>query len=120
MTIIRWVLGRIILLLDFLTSPKPAHHSQEVQAKLDARTAKLTLYHFQACPFCVKVRRVMRANNLNIETRDTKRSAHAAKELLAGGGTPKVPCLKIENDGETKWLYESSDIVAYLNTTVMA
>jgi glutathione S-transferase len=37
------------------------------------------------------------------------------QELLEQGGKVKVPCLRIEQDGQVKWLYESNDIIAYLN-----
>lgn len=39
-------------------------------------------------------------------------AAHAA--LIAGGGRQTVPCLYIGDDVERTWLYESADIVAYL------
>lgn len=35
--------------------------------------------------------------------------------MLAGGGRIKVPCLRIDEGGETRWIYESEDIVAYLD-----
>ncbi|MCA7113286.1 hypothetical protein LGL75_14005 [Staphylococcus aureus] len=28
-----------------------------------------------------------------------------------------MPCLRIEENGQTRWMYESSDIVAYLEKT---
>ncbi|HAI96784.1 MAG TPA: glutaredoxin, partial [Methylococcaceae bacterium] len=31
-----------------------------------------------------------------------------------GGGKLKVPCLRIEEDGKVSWMYESSDIINYL------
>ncbi len=43
-----------------------------------------------------------------------KNDSVARDELLAGGGKVKVPCLKITQGGEEKWMYESSDIVSYL------
>ena len=30
------------------------------------------------------------------------------------GGKVKVPCLRIEEAGGTRWMYESNDIIAYL------
>ena len=43
------------------------------------------------------------------------RQQSSREELLAGGGTIKVPCLRITDDaGDTSWMYESSDIIAYL------
>jgi glutathione S-transferase len=96
-------------------SPRVTQRDPEIQAGIDAQTASLKLYQYEACPFCVKVRRAMKRNTLSIETRDVKRSASAREELLAGGGNLKVPCLRIENErGQAEWLYESSDIVRYL------
>nr|WP_239017376.1 glutaredoxin [Seongchinamella sediminis] len=51
---------------------------------VDQQTAGLALYQYEACPFCVKVRRAMKRNGLNIETRDVKRSDSAREELQAG------------------------------------
>ncbi|MBY4675103.1 glutaredoxin family protein [Marinobacterium arenosum] len=114
MAVIRWILGRIILLLNFIFSPRSPKRPAEEQAKLDQATANLALYQFEACPFCVKVRRAMKRHGLNIETRDAKKDARARDELMQGGGRVKVPCLRIEEEGEVKWMYESGDIVRYL------
>ncbi len=114
--LIRFVLGKIILFFDALFRPKPFQRSPAEQAKVDEQTRKLALYHFMACPFCVKVRRHLTRRNLNIELRDVKREKKFDKELMAGGGNFQVPCLRIQNDdGTVRWLYESSDIVAYLD-----
>lgn len=44
-----------------------------------------------------------------------KRDEGAAEELLIGGGDLKVPCLRIEDaEGDVRWLYESGEIVGYL------
>jgi len=32
----------------------------------------------------------------------------------------KVPCLKITENGEDRWMYESNDIIAYLNGRFVA
>jgi glutaredoxin len=115
MTIIRLILGKLILLFNWLFSPRSIRRDPGAQAAIDAQTARLKLYQYEACPFCVKVRRVMKRNALNIDTRDVKRSPEAREELLAGGGTLKVPCLRIENDqAQTQWMYESNDIINYL------
>ncbi|CAA0105502.1 Uncharacterised protein [Halioglobus japonicus] len=57
----------------------------------------------------------MKRQSLNVGLRDVKRDAGAGEELLSGGGNLKVPCLKIEDgDGEAQWMYESGEIVGYL------
>jgi len=36
-------------------------------------------------------------------------------ELESSGGKIQVPCLQISQDGEVSWLYESNDIIGYLD-----
>ena len=114
MKAVRWVLGRIILFLNFVCTPRSVKRPQEQQEAVNAATAQLTLYQFASCPFCVKVRRAMKRHALNIETRDAKRNEQFKEELVNGGGSAKVPCLRISNGNEVQWMYESSDIIAYL------
>ncbi|USD43739.1 glutathione S-transferase N-terminal domain-containing protein [Vibrio sp. SCSIO 43135] len=114
MKFVRWFLGRIILLLNFVFSPKGVKRSQEAQKDVDQKAATMALYQFEACPFCVKVRRAMKRQSVKIELRDAKNDTTHRSELEAGGGRVKVPCLRIEKDGQVEWMYESSDIVAYL------
>ena len=117
MKVIRWLLGRLILLFDALFAPKPMVRPNEVQQGIDEQTAKLKLYQYLACPFCVKTRRAIRRLGLNIETRDALHDPTYREELLAQGGKAQVPCLQItHDDGSLEWLYESSDIIAYLQS----
>lgn len=73
------------------------------------------LYHKVHCPYCQKVISVMKSKNLNIELRDTEKSSAFNKELISKGGKRQVPCLKITIDGKDIWMYESGDIIKYLN-----
>lgn len=107
-------LGQLIIFADWLTRPKPLQRTAEQQAEVDAATARLALYQFNACPFCVKVRRAIHAFNLKIELRDAKNNPQFRQELEQQGGRIKVPCLRIEEGGEVRWMYESNDIIAYL------
>lgn len=113
---IRWILGKIILLVDWLTRPKPLQRTADDQAAVDQQTEQLKLYEFRACPFCVKTRRAIRRLGLNIETRDAKNDPQWRNELLAEGGKLQVPCLRVTDEtGTVDWMYESSDIIDYLN-----
>ena len=115
MAIIRLILGRLILLFNWVFTPKSIRREPEQQSKVNEQTAQLTLYQYEACPFCVKVRRAIKRQGLNIETRDVKRSEPAKSELLAGGGDLKVPCLRIgEVERGFQWIYESREIIGYL------
>jgi glutaredoxin len=115
MVIVRAILGALILFFNWVFTPKSIKREASEQAAINAQTEKLALYQYAACPFCVKVRRAMKRNGLNIETRDAKRSEQFKEELVKGGGQLKVPCLRIEEEnGDVRWMYESGDIISYL------
>lgn len=120
MKAVRWLLGRIILFLDFIFTPRGVKRSVEEQALVDAKTAGLTLYQFKACPFCVKVRRAAKRNTLNIRYADAKNDPQHRQALFTQGGKVKVPCLRIAKDDQVQWLYESKNIIEYLQQQVEA
>ena len=114
MKIIRMILGKIILTLDAVFTPKSMHRTPEQQAAVDAKTKSLVIYQLVACPFCVKVRREVKRLGLNITFKNVEEPTNQA-ELMAGGKQDQVPCLRItSSDGSVKWMYESGDINAYL------
>lgn len=108
-------LGQLIVLGDALTRPRPQQRSAQGQATVNTEAAALSLYQFHACPFCVKTRRAMHRLNVPVTLHDAKNDPQAREQLLAGGGKVKVPCLRIEEAGGTRWMYESSEIIAYLD-----
>lgn len=115
MGLIRMILKGLISVLEPLFRPRFQQHAPDQQAKLDALTSTMALYQFAACPFCVKVRWAMRRLGLNIELRDAKNNATHREALLLAGGKSQVPCLRrTVQGGEDTWMYESSDIITYL------
>ena len=113
--VIRKVLAAVILTLNWVFTPKSIKRPTDEQAQINVATKDLTLYQYKACPFCVKVRSSMKRSGLNIQTKDAKRCETSKDELVSGGGQLKVPCLKIEENGQEKWMYESKEIISYLN-----
>lgn len=111
--LLREGLGRLVILISFFIPVKKIKRSREQQACVDQATAKISLYQFYACPFCLKTRRAFNRLRLKIETRDAQKNP-ARAELNAGGGQIKVPCLRIDQAGDTTWMYESDDIINYL------
>ena len=80
------------------------------------RAPDLALYQFTTCPYCFMVRRALRRLGVAVELRDISRVSGHRQALLAGGGMDQVPCLLItSSDGGERWMYESRDIVQYLN-----
>jgi len=86
----------------------------DAQAEVGDAAQHLVLYHFPTCPYCLRVRRAIDRLDLPIRLRDINRDPEARRELIAGGGRPTVPCLRIDGDGTSTWMYESNDIVRYL------
>lgn len=108
-------LGQIIIFLDFITRPRKLKRSPQEQARVESAAKGLALYQFHACPFCVKTRRALHRLNVPVALRDAKNDTVRRKELLEQGGKVQVPCLRIEEQGEVRWLYESKAIGAYLD-----
>ncbi len=107
-------LGQLIVFIDFITRPRKQKRTPEAQAQVAQATSGMALYQFHACPFCVRTRRTMRRMNLPIALRDAKNDEQHRQTLLAEGGAIKVPCLRIDENGKTTWMYESKSIMKYL------
>jgi glutaredoxin len=136
MRIIRFILGRLILLINWITLPKPVVRSQPQQDQLDHVTQHLTVYEMLACPFCVKVRREIHRQGLKITTVDVKQSADEMDRLVNEGGKFQVPCLRVDTSSDTispstvsiqpsstssdkekvQWIYESDEIIEHIQS----
>lgn len=115
MDVIRKIFAAIFIFINHVFSPEPMNRSRKQQERIDLQTQNLKLYQFTACPFCIKVRRAIKRMALNIEVRDVKNNQKFRQELLTQGGRIQVPCLRIiAENGQKIWLYESSDIIKYL------
>ena len=100
---------------DLMTSKKQANEIPvEITVNEGGKAKKLTLYLFESCPFCVRVLRVIKRKKLELETRDTLKNPRYEDELVKGGGMSQVPCLKISGSDKDYWMYESSDIIQYI------
>lgn len=96
---------------------KAAQRTPDEQARVDAATAELALYHYDSCMFCARVRKAIATLALDIELRDVMREPAHRRELAAHGGSTTVPCLRIgkSDPARDRWMYESADIIRYLN-----
>lgn len=113
---VRNALGLVIVSADVLTRWSRVKRAPQEQQKVDREAESMILYHFFACPFCVKTRRAIHKLRVPIEKRSAVQGSPYRGELSHGGGKVKVPCLRIQHgDGREEWLYESSKIVDYLN-----
>ena len=78
-------------------------------------TQGLSIYHYESCPFCVRVRSAAGRLGLDIELRDVQLVRERLRELVEATGRQTVPCLRIEGEsGDVEWMHESREIVRYL------
>ncbi|CAM3981156.1 hypothetical protein CCOS865_01718 [Pseudomonas reidholzensis] len=108
-------LGQLIVFGDWISRPAKQKRDPAAQAKVEQAAQDLALYQFHACPFCVKTRRNLHRLNVPVALRDAKNDPVHRQALLEGGGRVKVPCLRIEEQGQVTWMYESKAIIAYLD-----
>lgn len=108
-------LGSLIVFANWLTLPKKQQRTAEQQQQVVEQAAALQLYQFNACPFCVKVRRHLHRLNVPVKLVEASQGTPGREELLSQGGKKQVPCLRIESEQGVQWLYESSAIIEYLD-----
>lgn len=79
-------------------------------------TPGLSLYYYASCGFCRMVRQAIDHLGLSIELRDIHGDGPHLQDLVAATGRQTVPCLRIETEaGESRWMHESREIIAYLS-----
>jgi len=115
---LRLIIGPFMLLSEFIARPQGLVRTPAAQAVVDQQCRSITLYQYKTCPFCIKVRQEMRRLSLNIEKLDAQQEGENRQDLIKDGGKAKVPCLKItDQSGNSQWLYESGEIIAYLSAS---
>ncbi len=75
----------------------------------------LELYDFEACPYCRRVREVLSELDLDYVEHPVGKGSARRAQLKKIGGKVQVPFLIDPNTGQK--MYESDDIIAYLNKT---
>jgi glutaredoxin len=110
--------GGLMAFISYLTNPRKIKRSAEDQEIANKTAQNMSIYQYFACPFCIKIRRTVHRLNIPLEYRDAQiRGGEHRNTLEKEGGKIKVPCLRIDDGEKTTWLYESNDIIAYLNQT---
>jgi glutaredoxin len=112
--LVREGLGRTVAFVDQVTRPKPMQRSPQAQRQVEEAIGGMALYQYFACPFCIKTRRALHRLNLPIELRDAQNDLEHRNALASEGGRIQVPCLRIDNADGSQWIFESNDIIAYL------
>jgi glutaredoxin len=81
------------------------------------KPARLVLYQYPTCPFCIRVKAAARDLGVDLELKNIHADRQAWQELVEAMGRQTVPVLRIYTaDGKERWMPESRAIIGYLNT----
>lgn len=79
---------------------------------------QLALYYSPSCFYCLRVLDTVDDLGIHITQQNIHRDQSAYNALKQGGGKTQVPCLRIDHGDSIQWLYESADIVTYIEQHV--
>lgn len=77
---------------------------------------KYALYYYDACPFCQRVLRALPGLKVDVEKRNVLTHQEFRKQQYAATGRTTVPCLLISDNGKDTWMFESADIIRFLQS----
>jgi hypothetical protein len=116
MKITRQIQGMALHLADRLMPVKPVCRKPQEQNTLDRESRRMHLYMASHCPSSITIKRHCKRLGLRVVEKDVARVDAFLNELVHGGGQPRVPCLRIDGDKSSDWLYSQEDIIDYLKT----
>ncbi|MFQ5683837.1 MAG: glutaredoxin family protein [Candidatus Binatia bacterium] len=108
-------MGKLLSKIKGLFIKRPVGRTIAEDHAIREETQNLSLYQYPTCPYCHRVRKVIKELNLDIDLRDIHEFPEYRNELITKGGSSTVPCLRIQDsEGGVRWLYESSAINRFL------
>lgn len=81
-----------------------------------AKNTQYSLYYYDSCPFCVRVLRALNGMKVEVKFCDILSNSNYRAELHKATGRTSVPCLRIENGTKSQWMFESMDIIRFLQS----
>ncbi|MGK0249425.1 MAG: glutaredoxin 2 [Oleispira sp.] len=81
-----------------------------------SENTQYSLYYYDSCPFCARVLRSLKGFNVDVELRDILADPKHRTTLQNSTGRMTVPCLRIETGTESQWMFESMDIMRFLQS----
>ncbi|MFC3679637.1 glutaredoxin family protein [Bacterioplanoides pacificum] len=114
MNLTRQVKGLAADVLDRMVPVKPVNRSPEELNRLERASRKMHLYFCRSCSSSIEIKRYCEKLGLRVVEKDVDRVNAYRNELVHGGGVPRVPCLRVEDGEQGRWLYSRDTILAYL------
>ena len=82
----------------------------------EASNTQYSLYYYDSCPFCVRVLRSLQSLSVDVELRNILSETRHRTALQQATGRSMVPCLRIDNGPDSQWMFESMDIIRFLQS----
>lgn len=114
MSLTRKLKGKALDIVDRMVPVRPLERSQQEQTLLDRESRRMHLYFTRTCPSSITVRRQCQRLGLKVVEKDVLRVNAYRNELVNGGGVPRIPCLRIDDEQGGRWLYSPETIIDYL------
>lgn len=115
MKLTRHLKGKALDLVDRLVPVRPQPCSEQQRDLLERESRRMHLYYCRTCPSSIAIKRHCEKLGLRVVEKDVVRVNAYRNELLNGGGEPRVPCLRIDDNQGPRWLYSPEAIRSYLN-----
>lgn len=77
---------------------------------------QFSLYYYDACPFCARVLGMLKSVNAKVELRNVLSDQNHRNALQKATRRTTVPCLRIDNGKDSQWMFESMDIMRFLQS----
>jgi glutaredoxin 2 len=84
--------------------------------KKPENTTQYSLYYYDSCPFCARVLRALDQVNVDVELRNVMSDSNHRTALQQATKRTTVPCLRIDNGSDSEWMFESMDIMRFLQS----
>lgn len=116
MKLTKQIKGKALDLVDRLMPVRPQPRSSEQRNLLERESRRMHLYYCRSCASSLSIKRHCERIGLRVVEKDVVRVNAYRNELLNGGGEPRVPCLRVEDEQGVRWLYSQEAIRNYLNS----
>ncbi|KAI1696482.1 hypothetical protein Ddc_20397 [Ditylenchus destructor] len=108
-------LGHVIIAGDFLTRPRKKTAFRRATGTGERSGQGTDPVSVPRLPVLCEDPPHLAPLNVPVALKDAKNNEQARQTLLEQGGKIKVPCLRIEENGQTTWMYDSKMIIDYLD-----
>lgn len=115
MSFVRYFKGKTLSWAYQLLPVRPVVCSVERRNAMERDSRRMQLFFSHDCPASLATQRYCQRLGLRVVEKNVARVLSYRNELLNEGGQSRVPCLRVEEEGEVKWLYSCDSIRRFLD-----